>query len=190
MSGRELPCQGQQAMLPSKAAVQRGLNAGDAWCHPCGRALCQAAVLPCCTSVCLDTPGARQWSRGRASFTSWLGRGKGMGKGLCSRPLSSYLCCAVPCCLRAGVQCRVTQWSFHTADTDILVWLLPILLNMSAVPSTDSCAVSSLQTSIQAASWGCWLFSACLQSVTGKEASSPNTRKILLGLSGRLPRMH
>lgn len=55
-----------------------------------------------------------------------------------------------------------TRRGFHAADTDILVWLLPILSNMSAVPSTDSCALSSAQTSVQAASRGCWLFSSCL----------------------------
>lgn len=37
----------------------------------------------------------------------------------------------------------VTQCNFHALDTNIFVWLLPRRLNMSAVPSTDSCAVSS-----------------------------------------------
>ena len=175
--------------------ARRSLGEGDARCHPAlGQLL--AKLLRCGTGARArwDAPGHGQFSGEGPPCSSWAGR----WGWTCLLPLSQSRSPPQPLHLHAmrprspaglvhGV--GVTRCNFHALDTNIFVWLLPRHLNMSAVPSTDSCAVSSPPTSIQTASRGCWLFPACLRSVAGTGAGSPDTRKRLLGLSGRLPPM-
>lgn len=64
---------------------------------PCGRASCQAAVLPYWYQCVLGCSWCQAAVQGKGQLH--LLAGKGVGKGL----LSPYLLCAVPFCLRTGV---------------------------------------------------------------------------------------
>lgn len=148
----------------------RSLGAGDARCHPAlGQLL--AKFLHCCPSARArrDTPGHGQSSREGPPCSSRAGRWgrtfllpfSHLWSSPCGQPLPLH---AMRPRSPAGLvdDAGVTRCDFHTLNTNIFVWLLPRHLNMSAVPSTDSCAVSSPPTNIQTASRGCWLFPACL----------------------------
>lgn len=100
MSGRELPCQGQQAVLPSKAAVQRG--AGDAWCHPLWQSFVSSCCAPILVPVCawmLLVPGSGP-GEGPASPPAWEG-GRGWGKDFYPPT------CSVQCPSASGLGCSV-----------------------------------------------------------------------------------
>lgn len=104
MSGRELPCQGQQAMLLYKAAMHRGLGAGDAWYHP----LWQSSVSSCCAPMLVPVsawmllvPGSGLGER-PALPPGWEG-GRGWGKDLVSDLYPPT--CAVQCPAASGLGC-------------------------------------------------------------------------------------
>lgn len=162
MSGRELPDPPAKASMPGCRAPseeelgRRGCPVSPrAWAAP-------AKLLQGCTSARLrrDAPGHGQPSREGLPCSSQAARwGRTFILSL-SHHLGSPCISLLPSGLVHGA--GITQCNFHALDTNIFVWLLARHLNMSAVPSTDSCAVSSPPASIQTASWGCWLFLACL----------------------------
>lgn len=200
MSGRELPDPPAKASNPDgranpwrRGAWAKGMPGVTPRLGSCLPNSCTAVLVPGRAGTLPATgshpgkghpapPRAGRWGR---NFLLPLSHPQSP---LCGQPLHlCVMCPRSPAGLVHGT--GVTRCNFHALDTNIFVWLLPCHLNMSAVPSTDSCAVSSPPTSIQTASRGCWLFPACLRSVTGTGAGSPNMRKRLLGLSGRLPPM-
>lgn len=168
MSGRELPDPHAKASKPGGRASPRRGGARAKGMPGVTPRLGSSCQTPALLYHCRAAPGR---SRPRAAFrgrATLLLPGCEVGKDLSSSPLPPLSCPPLRQPLHVPapsglVHCTgVTRCNFHTLDAAIFVWLLARHLNMSAVPSTDSCAVSSPPASIQTASRGCWLFPACL----------------------------